>query len=172
MRAALPDRIEPALLAEKGARLDGRVALGQMERLTPLLASEPGEAWVELAFSIDAEGLRTVHGRVRAEVALRCQRCLQPVPVAIDSEFHLAVVTSVTEERRLHGGLEPIDCSAGPVATARLVEDEILLDLPLVASHPDAGCNDMMARWQGEKDVTAENPFSVLRNWQDKRRDD
>ncbi len=172
MRAALPDQIEPALLAEKGAQLDGRVALGKMERLTPLLAAEPGEAWVELAFAIDAQGLRTVHGRVRAEVELQCQRCLQPVPCAIDSEFHLAVIASATEERRLPKGFEPLDCSDGPVATVRLVEDEILLGLPLVAHHPDAGCNEEMARWRGERDDETENPFSVLRNWQDKRRDD
>jgi uncharacterized protein len=172
MCAALPDQIEPALLAEKGAHLDGQVALGKMERLTPLLATESGEARVELAFAIDAQGLRTVHGRVRAEVALQCQRCLQPVSCAIDSEFHLAVIASMTEERRLPEGLEPLDCSDGPVATVRLVEDEILLGLPLVAHHPDAGCNDEMARWQGKQDDETENPFSVLRNWQDKRRDD
>ncbi len=173
MRAALPDRIDPARLAEQGARIQGRVALGTMERLAPLLAGEPGEAEVEMAFAVDARGLRTVHGRVRAEVLLTCQRCLEPVPVGIDGEFHLAVVASPTEERRLPEGLEPLDCGpGGTVATAALVEDEILLGLPLVPSHPDSGCGRKEERRQGQEDVATENPFSVLKEWQDKRRQD
>jgi uncharacterized protein len=172
MCAALPEWIEPTLLAERGAQLAGRVVLASMERLRPLLAAEPDAAWVELAFAIDARGLRTVHGRVQAEVALACQRCLQPVACTIDSEFHLAAVTSVSEERRLPEGLEPLDCSQGPLATAVLVEDELLLGLPLVASHPDAGCNEELAHWQGEDEAGTVNPFDVLRHWQDKRRDD
>jgi uncharacterized protein len=172
MRGGLPELIEPVLLAEKGAHLAGRLALGRMERLAALVAAEPGEAEVEMDFGIDPQGLRTVHGRIRAEVALACQRCLQPVTCAVDSEFHLAVVASATEERRLPEGLEPLDCSEGPVATARLVEDEILLGLPLVASHPDAGCSDDLARWQQQETARTDNPFSVLQDWKDKRHND
>lgn len=172
MCAALPEWIEPALLAERGARLAGRVALGPMERLRPLLVAEPGTAWVEMEFTIDARGLRTVHGRVRAEVALACQRCLRPVACTIDGELHLALVISASEERRLPEGLEPLDCSQGPLATALLVEDEILLGLPLVPSHPDADCNEELGHWQGEEEAGTAHPFDVLRHWQDKRRDD
>lgn len=170
MHAVLPERIDPARMAEQGARLQGHVAMESMERLVPLLAGEPGEAEVEMAFAVDARGLRTVHGRVRAEVLLTCQRCLQPVAIQVDGEFHLAVVASPTEERRLPEGLEPLDSSAGPVSVARLVEDEILLGLPLVPSHPDTGCGWEAARCDEQEDAAADNPFSVLKDWQDKRR--
>jgi uncharacterized protein len=151
MHAVLPERIDPARLADKGARLQGRVALESMERLVPLLAGEPGEAEVE-------------------EVLLTCQRCLQPVATQVDGEFHLAVVVSPTEERRLPEGLEPLDCGEGPVPVAQLVEDEILLGLPLVPSHPDSGCSRETARWKDQADAATDNPFSVLKDWQDKRR--
>ncbi len=172
MHAVLPERIDPARLADKGARLQGRVALESMERLVPLLAGEPGEAEVEveMAFAVDERGLRTVHGRVRAEVLLTCQRCLQPVATQVDGEFHLAVVVSPTEERRLPEGLEPLDCGEGAVPVAQLVEDEILLGLPLVPSHPDSGCSRETARWKDQADAATDNPFSVLKDWQDKRR--
>ncbi len=170
MRAVLPDRLDPYRLAERGARLEGRVALRTMERLRPLLADEPGEAEVEMTFAVDDRGLHTVHGRVRAEVSMTCQRCLEPVAVQVDGEFDLAVVASATEGRHLPEGLEPLDCGAGTVATAGLIEDEILLGLPLVPSHPDPGCSRESTRWQGREDDAAENPFSVLKAWQDKRR--
>ncbi|MDX1592798.1 MAG: YceD family protein [Gammaproteobacteria bacterium] len=165
----MPDRIEPARLAEQGARIEGRVALGGMERLAPLLAAEAGDAEVEMVFAIDGRGLRTVHGRVRATVPLTCQRCLKPVACAVDCDFHLAVVASDTEERRLPEGIEPLDGRDASVATAALVEDEVLLGLPLVALHPDPACNDDLERWQGEGKAAAENPFGVLKEWQDKR---
>ena len=120
MHAALPDRIDPARLAVQGAWFEGRVALRTMERLVPLLAGEPGEAEVEMEFAVDTRGLRTVHGRVRAELVLTCQRCLEPVAVQVDGAFHLAVVASQTEAGRLPEGLEPLDCDAdGKVATAQ-----------------------------------------------------
>lgn len=173
MHAALPDRIDPARLAVQGARFEGRVALQTMERLVPLLAGEPGEAEVEMEFAVDTRGLRTVHGRVCAELLLTCQRCLEPVAVQVDGAFHLAVVASQTEAGRLPEGLEPLDCDAdGKVATALLVEDEILLGLPLVPSHPDSGCRRDEVRWQGQEGAVTENPFSVLKELKDKRRQD
>jgi uncharacterized protein len=172
MRAGLPEWIEPVLLAERGARIAGTLALGRMERLAPLLAAAAGEAQVELAFAIDARGLRTVHGRVQAELALTCQRCLGVVTWPVDSAFELAVVASETEARRLPEGVEPLDCSAGPVATAQLVEDELLLALPLVASHAETGCNAELARWQEEIPTAKANPFDVLQDLKTTRRDD
>lgn len=168
MREVLPEFLDPLLLAGKEAVLAGRLAVDDMPRLRALLVAGGVEVAVKLRLEKQGHGLRTVSGEIVGEVELVCQRCLGAMPWGIDCHVALGVVANRADERRLPDGYEPLYLDGGPLATRELVEDEILLGLPLVAMHPDPACNRELQQWQREE-IERENPFSVLEQLKDKR---
>ncbi|HEY5789119.1 MAG TPA: YceD family protein [Gammaproteobacteria bacterium] len=168
MREVLPEFLDPLLLAGKEAVIAGRLAVDEMPRLRAQLVAGGVEVAVNLRLERQPGGLRTVCGEIVGEAELACQRCLQPLRWQIDCRVALAVVASRAEEQRLPEGYEPLYLDGGPLATRELVEDEILLGLPLVAMHPDPACNRELQEWQREG-IERENPFGVLEQLKDKR---
>ncbi len=159
----LPLYIDALRLARNGVQLHGQLPLAPMARLANALSGTDGEAEVELQFDVDVERRSVVRVRVRANVALTCQRCLEPVDYAIDSERVLAMVGSDAEAERLPDMYDPLVVGTEPLFLADLIEDELILSLPIVARHSDKAC--LPANPEG-KDNTASagsaNPFAVL----------
>lgn len=158
------DRADPWRLASRGQTLAGRIALGSLPRLAPSLAV-PGEAEYRLAFHLDSERRAVVSGEVSAELTVQCQRCLEPMVIAVDSRFELAFVRGLDEAARLPAAYEPALAEDGRVRPADLVEDELLLALPPVPLHEAGRCG---ARAEAsvsddQPGPTSEtNPFAVL----------
>src|SRR5205814_1798174 len=74
--------------------LEGRMPVKKLPRLAAALASDQGEVKVELTAGRDAARRVMVTGRIDAELTLTCQRCLEPVTLAVHAEPELAWVTS------------------------------------------------------------------------------
>ncbi len=159
----LPDRVEPWILAEAGREFSGGIGLAKMPRLMDALADSQGEIQVEIHFDRDEIGTRYMAGRITGELMLVCQRCLKPVEHEIDTEFRLALVHDEEQGKRLPSHYEPLMIAPGPMPLSELMEDEVLLALPIVAMHqsphPCAESKSPDPRPQGE---TRENPFAVL----------
>ncbi len=87
-----------------------------------------------LSGAIDPEGRPMLRVSVRGGVHLVCQRCLGPIeiPLQIDSELLL-----VRSERETAEADDDLDRIVGDKAmdVAALIEDEILLVLPMVPRH-------------------------------------
>lgn len=163
----LPERIVPMRLAEKGARLEGRVALRGMGRLTDLLHSAEGSAAVDLEFGFDLRGRPCVRGFVRADLRLICQRCLKPLTLHVESPVLLGLVTSLDEAERLPEDIDPLLCGPEPLVLADMVEDELILALPQVSVHPSGKCPHRRATGGTEAEIHASqdsrsSPFAVL----------
>lgn len=164
MLASQVDRADPWRLAAQGRTLAGRVALGSLPRLAPSLVG-PGDADYRLVFHLDRERRAVVSGRVTAVLTVQCQRCLGPLAVAVDSQFELAFCRGLDEAARLPGAYEPAVAEDGWVRLADLVEDELLLALPVVPLHEAAQCGARQPATSAddEADETRENkPFAVL----------
>jgi len=167
MSGRLPEYIDPFRLADAGQALRGSLALARFKRLTPLLSSNEGEAAVELRFGVDEGGLRYLRGHVSAELELVCQRCLGPMTQAIDTDMRLGLVESAAEGEQLPGEYEPLVVDAPPISVADVIEDELMLALPIVAMHPWEECpashrvSDGLGEGSG---ADAKNPFAVLAN--------
>ena len=67
---------------------------------------------------------------------LPCQRCLQPCGNAIDESARVVIVRDEDEE--VPGGYEPFAAVPEQLSLTALVEEQVLLALPLVPMH-DAG---------------------------------
>jgi uncharacterized protein len=175
MTGSLPLRINPFRLAEEGTCLEGTLPMAHMSRLSEASASREGEAKVRLNFMQDERGLDMVMGEVRALLEMQCQRCLEPVAKTIDWRFRLVIAHSDAEALRLqaeHGILEVQDET---VLTRDLIEDELLLSLPLASMHDDPQMCDTAifemlsearAEISNDKQRTARSPFAMLKDIQ------
>ncbi|MBK5942310.1 MULTISPECIES: YceD family protein [Halorhodospira] len=135
----LPDGLAPDDFGTPPRVHQGTLALPTMPRLAPLLAIQEGQAWARLEGSLDDAGRRELAGRIEADVPLTCQRCLgvyyHPVVVA----FRVVIVATEEEGEALPDELEPYVCGSA-VRPLQVVEEEILLALPVVARHTGADC--------------------------------
>jgi len=165
----LPVHIDPIRMAETRRLLQGSIALAEMARLAESLQDTDGEVAVSLEFGIDNEGIRFMRGHIEAEVGLECQRCLETMRYPIDSEFSLAMVRNAGEAETLPSHYEPLLVGGEPLFLRDIIEDELLLALPIVAMHPPEECSVRISsdRQAGKTNTDTgatakENPFAVL----------
>jgi len=175
MLSQLPEQADPLRLCEQGKDFAGRVALRELARLAPLLTSSEGEAAFTLGFDTDGEGRARIRGHVEAVLWLRCQRCMQPMPFAVDADFLLSPVHGSGEAESLPQEYDPLLLEDRLLHPVDLVEDELILAIPPAPRHPEVECGlDLAALSKPDSDDAAEiekeSPFAVLR--QMKRDDD
>ena len=163
MLSRLPEWIEPLALAEAGREFSGSLDLAALARLAPLLATDQGRLDVNLVLDRDEAGTRFLAGQVHAQLQLLCQRCLGPMDFALDSAFRLGLVRGEEEARTLPSDYEPLMVGAEPMPLAEIVEDEVLLALPIVALHREPHpCAAEQYQEALPEDAQRENPFAVL----------
>lgn len=161
-----PEAVDPRQFAEQRRQLRGRVAISEMPRLADLVGSEAGSSEAELSFEI-GEGRRPeIRGWVRGEVERICQRCLQRMPESLSAEFELTVVDSDEEAERLSADRDPLVANKRAISIAALLEDELILALPIIALHPSGSpCAEQAAaaaEQAGPVEPQRKNPFAVL----------
>lgn len=157
----LPEQIEPLRLAEVGRAFRGEIAVSRLTRLAPDLRSRDGAIEVELHFGLDERRVYVLTGSIRGVLELTCQRCLGPVAVPLDIRLKLGIVASEDEAERLPEGYEMLLAGRDPVSLAELIEDEIILALPLIPRHADVEhCGMKQDATQGEAKAS---PFAALK---------
>jgi uncharacterized protein len=138
MSPAPADLVNALELAGRAASIERDVVLAQLPRLIDAGALEGTRAHGELRFGL-FEGRATVDARVSGTVVLTCQRCLKPCEVTIDEAAPLVVLA--TDEGAVPAGFDPILGNAERLPVIEVIEEQLLLGLPLVAMHPPgAGC--------------------------------
>jgi uncharacterized protein len=131
------DRFDPWKLAAAGGRLQEEISLDHMPRLSLLLASSVGQVRVALEAGVDAQAIAFLSGQLETRVTLVCQRCLAPLKLPLTVPVRLGLVRSERQAERLPEEYDPVLAPAEGVAIAELVEDELILALPLVPLHSD-----------------------------------
>lgn len=142
---ALPEFVDPMRLAETRQTLKGQVAVAAMPRLMAALAMPPSvqsEVDVDLAFSVDGQGVRRVLGSLHAELDAICQRCLQPMTLPLHVDIALGIVRALDEAEQLPDEYEPLVLASVTEgqSLAAIIEDELLLALPVASLHEEGQC--------------------------------
>jgi len=140
MMDRLPKVIRPLKLAETGARLQGWLPLSEMSRLAMHLVVSDAHVESHLQFGVDADHTRFVRGRIKASLPLICQRCLGQMEFPVDIDVSLGIIGAGEEAERLADIYEPLLLTEETGNLADIVEDELLLVLPIVAMHPQGDC--------------------------------
>lgn len=177
-----PDRVDAARWFARFGRIETSIPLTRLPRLVPYLADPEGQASVMLQFGLDEEGRKLLTGLIEANLNLTCQRCLQALSYKVTSDVALLVFSDRTElDKQLPGQfLEAIDrdvlvldemtpTGSEELDLQTLVEDELILALPLAPVHEDERCSEALNQLRdldlasgGSESVQKANPFAVL----------
>ncbi len=177
MPKALPEQILPIRLAHRGETLEGSVAIEKMPRLAALLEDRAGHVRFALRFGLDDDGQACVLGRIDATLVMQCQRCLEPMRVALECDVALALLAEAADAPVVDIRYEPLAVGDAPVSLSGLIEDELILALPGIARHASGKCEmppgaDRVGENASEDGAAApesaeagkENPFSILKS--------
>ncbi len=135
MSARQPEMVNVARLIAAGRQLQGRLPLQTMDRLGEMLVENKGEVEYNLHFVRDDQNRQMITGELVATVVMQCQRCLAPVSIQVQRSMAWECVWSEAQFPNIAAGHDPYLMEESPVALAGLVEDEMILSLPLVARH-------------------------------------
>ncbi|PLW82141.1 hypothetical protein CWI75_10125 [Kineobactrum sediminis] len=161
----LPVTLDIRKAATRGVTVKGTLKPLELPRLRGLLASDEGEIETVFTLSRDEEGRYVVRVVVDASVTVTCQRCLQPVRTELHTDSTLGVVWTDEQAGNLPSHLEPVIVAGEECELRELVEDELILALPVVNYHEQTDCNKLLVDLAAE---TAQalperpNPFDVL----------
>lgn len=155
----LPADIEPILLAEKRAHLVGVLPTRAMARLAEASLDGSGEAQVDLHFGhAEIGNVYEITGRLCATVRVACQRCLEPMALALETDVRLLLLRPGERPEGLAPEVEALVVDK-PLRLSELVEDELLLAMPMIPTHPAAACP---AKNFVKPAMPAEKPLSGL----------
>lgn len=139
-------------LAARRARFEGALPLAIFGRLRGMLEPADGEAVADgevtaaLLFSRGEEGVVRVAGECHAVLGLVCQRCLGVFSEHVDSDFTMLLVDGEALIDKLDGD-EEMEVISDRIRPLDLIEDELIMALPLVPVHADiADCDEQVRR--------------------------
>lgn len=163
----LPVKIHPLRLVASQDTLRGELPLSAMTRLCELLLNSHGMVAMTLQFERDENNQPIARAHVRADLGMQCMRCGQPMTLHVDNHSVLGLVDAESEAKRLPDGYEALLIGEEPLTLSEIIEDELLLALPLVAMHDDNNCLDEWLPGKDDEsstDVAAktDNPFAML----------
>ena len=121
-------------LADGQADIDFAVPLAELPRLRSQLASVDGMARGRVHFTREF-GVVVADMTLTGEATLACQRCLGTMTETVDSAVRIALITAEAEVGRVPDHLEPMLAPGGRTTIGELVEEELLLALPIVPLH-------------------------------------
>lgn len=143
-------------------RFDGRLPLAAMARLSDLLADTEGEARFSLEFGQDVLQVPYAEMHIDAELPLLCQRTLQRFLQPVELRQRLGLIRDEADEPALPPGYEALLVAEdGYLRPAELVEDELILAVPLVPAMP--GSEAVERDWPASEEEQARvSPFAAL----------
>ncbi len=165
LKGPIPSHVDPRKLADRATVLDGELEQGRFVRLCAATGAESGSrpvVRIKLSFGRDEQRTLVIHSELDTEVSMVCQRCLEPVRLPVHSECDYAVVNEGASSRHLPKGYEVLEAGEDPLDLLALVEDELLLALPIVPLHDPNDCQTPGSPQPQEEPVERSSPFSVL----------
>jgi uncharacterized protein len=138
--------------------MDGSIPISALSRLADIVADDKGSLNWRVVGERQADGKSYLHLTVVGELQLRCQRCLETMVWHLQTESSLQLVSSgkvLPNEDLSEEFADPI-VAEKEMALLPLVEDEVLLALPIAPRH-EACALPVPASDRGDK-----NPFALL----------
>jgi uncharacterized protein len=153
--------LHPERLSERPIELVGTFVPGDLQRLEDELANSDGELRYRISAMLDRQRRKVVSCIIEGFVFLTCQSSLDAFRheisisdklVLVDSESQLPAVEEESDEEDYLVADEPLDIRD-------LVEDAVLLSLPMVPRKPGW---ESKAGGAGEPAPRKESPFAAL----------
>lgn len=165
LNGPIPPHVDPRKLVDRGITLEGVLPLASMTRVCEQLTDNQGDVRVRLVFERDVQRIPVIRGSLEVEVKMICQRCLESASLPVHGEFIYALVKEGDSDRQLPKGYDALEVGEEPLDVMTMVEDELLLSLPIVPLHDVTVCQQPAGQDEpepSENEVSRSNPFSVL----------
>ncbi|BDH46285.1 hypothetical protein TUM12370_23290 [Salmonella enterica subsp. enterica serovar Choleraesuis] len=167
-KVKLPLTLDPVRTAQKRLDYQGIFTRDLAKRVAESVVSVDSDIECEMSFGIDNQRLAVINGDAQVTVTLACQRCGQPFSHQVHTTYCFSPVKNDDQAEALPEAYEPIEVNEfGEIDLLAMVEDEIIISLPVVPVHDSEHCEvseaDMVF---GKLPAEAEkpNPFAVLAN--------
>jgi uncharacterized protein len=162
-----PRTLDARKAAARGATVDGVLRPRDLQRLREVVSGDVGEIHACFGFFRDDENRSLVRVAISADLAVTCQRCLQPMPLHLESDSTLALVGSDELARQLPDHLDPLVVVGQECNLWEVVEEELMLALPAFSYHDTEDCREILAGFTGRPPAAVAtaakpNPFNVL----------
>ncbi|WP_280154607.1 DUF177 domain-containing protein [Piscinibacter sp. XHJ-5] len=167
-----PRRLDVEAFAKDASELEGDWPLAGFERLSEAAHDDarPAESdlvhWHVRGESVPVRGAAPqtwLHLRATARLALVCQRCLAPIDTPIEAERSFLFVPGEEAAAQLDADHEEdVLALTRSLDLRELVEDELLLALPLVPRHELCPHPLPMERSDQPSEAGRPNPFAAL----------
>jgi uncharacterized protein len=131
MKDGIPLRVKASVAVTRGSTWSGAIPIAKLPRLAALLTGPDGELQVGLQAGRDAAGADTLKGAISGELGQVCQTCMKPFAWPLRAPLDLRLVHSEAEEKRLLHDCEPLLVEEDSLPLHSLVEEEVLLALPI-----------------------------------------
>jgi len=167
MNQKLPIDIDPFRLARNKLILEGDLPIAGMLRLSKSLFDNKGLIHIKMMFDVDKiTGSPYMNGQFTTSLNLMCERCSKSVAYKMDITCSLGLVSNEINAEKLAEQYEPwLIENDDLVKVSSVVEDELILALPLVAKHEQA-CLPKEVWQAGEDEEEVEekpaSPFAML----------
>ena len=152
-------------LARGEAEIEFDVPLAELPRLKARIAGIGGSVHGAARFARQSR-FAVAELSLTGKATLQCQRCMQAMELPVDSTTHVALILAEADAADVPEDLEPVLAREGRISAGELVEEELLLALPIVPLHEDLrGCavatSAPLAAQQAPEPVT-QRPFAGL----------
>lgn len=167
-RTPEPRRVDIAAACADGTSLSGQWPLGALDRLAEGGAASAADTPVDWAADFELRPLaggppeRWLGLQATVQVRRVCQRCLQPVTLALEVNRRLRFVDDEATAAALDADSEDdVLVASRQFDLQALVEDELLLAMPLVPMH-EACPDPLAASVADERPEPQAHPFAAL----------
>jgi uncharacterized protein len=152
--------IHPERLTEKALVFEGVVRPGDLEGLEEEIATPEGELRYRVAARLDERQRRTVSCIINGFVFLECQSTFEPYrhEIAIDDRLVLVASEEALPSIEEESDSEDFVVAASPIDVRDLVEEAVILALPMVPKKPGLTPEPEPVEAPGEKP----SPFAAL----------
>jgi uncharacterized protein len=153
--------IDSLRFASQGKSLSGRRDANSLPRLRDLVSSGVGAIEFSLQGELTADGRAAIRSIISGHVELTCQRCLGVLSYPIQLERQFLLYATEQEMPDLVEEADEVDAlvAASDLDVLALIEDEILLALPLSPHHD----HDCITADRVASAPTGDNPFETLK---------
>lgn len=168
IQQSVPRYLDPRKFAQQGVHIGGVVAVSELLRFADALVRPIGKVTVDVGFEVNEQGIRVLTGTIESDVQLTCQRCLEPMEQRVSCNVNLAFVWDEQQARQLPKYLDPWIAEEGVLDFYEVMEEELLLALPIVAYHDKACIEPSLYsssddQQEDETAVLGNSPFQVLK---------
>jgi len=165
-KVKLPLAVDAIRTAQKRLDYSGVYTPGQVTRLAASVVSVDSDVQTSLSFDIDNLRLAVINGQSDVTVTLECQRCGKTFEHQVHATYCFSPVRNDEQAEALPEAYEPLEVDEfGEVDLLAMIEDEIILSLPVVPVHESEHCEVSDADMVFGKlpaEVEKPNPFAVL----------